>query len=513
MSIQSEHPDYVKRHPDWVIMRDAAEGERRIKCKTFTYLPATSGMVIDGAKAGTEPGKSAYQAYLERAVYPNAVDDAVKILVGALHRKPSKIKVPAALEPMLQLATREKDTMEGLLRKINEQQLLTGRVGLLVDVTPKRDVPHLVPYVAESIINWDDQNPDPFDLDQLQMVVLRECITERTDMFGWELVTRYRACVLEREFVNGEPQGEPKYMTWTEQNGEPAQDVEPFTPLFKGREMTEIPFVFIGSNDLTPLPDEIPLLGLARYALVVYRGEADLRATLFMLGQDTLVTIGEDSGGDDADAGPGKQTRIGVGAKIEIPMGGDAKFIGVHSDGLPEQRRVLSDDHTKLREMGSRLLEPRSGQAESGEALKVRVAAQTSTLLQLAVTAAEGLTKALRLAAEWVGANPDEVEVIPNLDFAETKARSADLRDLMDARERGAPLSYESIHMWAKQNGFTDMEFEAEVAAIKKEKELQALLVPVPPPAPAGGPPKPGAPPAPGTKPGAPPADQTPAAK
>jgi hypothetical protein len=502
MAISSEHPDYVERHPDWVIMRDTNAGQRKIKEKTVVYLPPTSGMVIDGLYSGNDKaaGVAAYNAYLSRAVFPNAVEDAVKVLVGALHRKPAKIELPAALEPMRKSATRKGISLDNLLRQINEQQLLTGRFGMLADVATGRDVPHLVTYDAETIINWDDENPAPFGVDKLQMVVLKETVPTRgDDMFEWKSETRYRVLLLQADFEQGEP-GPAKYQTLTmvEEDGVEADPEDSITPHFKGRTLDEIPFVIIGANDLDVSPDSIPLLGLANYSLVVYRGEADFRSTLFMLGQDTLVVIGEETGEDDE---PAKQTRVGVGAKISLPAqpGADAKFIGVNSDGLPEQRHALVDDHTKLREMGSRLLEPRSGQAESGEALKVRVAAQTSTLLQTAVTAAAGLEQILRVCATWVGADPEQVKVIPNLDFAETKARTSELRDLLDAREKGAPLSYESIHAWAKANGFTDIEFEEEVAKLKAEKELNELLKPTPPEptvAPGGGPPKPGQKPA-----------------
>ena len=495
MPINTEHPEYAKRTPDWTIMRDTYEGERTIKDKAFAYLPATGGMIEDGALIGKEPGLEAYLAYRLRAVFPDAVEDATKILVGAMHRKPAKIELPPQLEDMRLLATRSGDTLEGLLRKINEEQLLAGRVGLLVDVTPSRDVPHIVPYSAESIINWDDQNPDLFGLDQLQLVVVKEEIQRRIDVFEWEQVTQYRACMLEQQFENGQPVDGPRqYTTFTETDGTVNVQTDAIVPTFKGRALEKVPFVFIGSNDLTVTPDDIPLLGLARFALVAYRGEADYRQTLFMLGQDTLVTIGEEG---EEEGEPAKRTRTGAGAKISMPAapGADAKFIGINRDGISEQRIALQNDHTRLREMGSRLLEPRSGQAESGEALKVRVAAQTSTLLQIAMTAAAGLEQILKVCAEWVGADPSVVKVIPNLDFAETKARPSDLRDLMDARERGVPLSMESIHAWAKQNGFTDAEFEVEVAKIKTEQELMKILVPEPPkPAPGA----PGAPEAPG---------------
>lgn len=496
MSIDTHHPLYAEASPDWVVMRDCYAGQRTIKARTFTYLPATGGMVLDGALRGVDPGAAAYTNYLTRAVFPEAVDGAMKILLGVLHRKPAQITLPPQLEPMMQVATRSGETLAGLLRKINEQQLLVGRVALLADTAPGRPTPHAVLYRAEELINWDTENPDAFGLDRLELAVLKEVIARRTGMFDWADVTRYRVLTLTPEFEKGEPITTPLYHTFTAESDEDVETAEVIIPTFQGRPLAEIPLVVIGANDLTFAPDQIPMLELARQALAVYRGEADYRQTLHMLAQDTLVTIGEEMSED----GVLQPLRVGAGARISLPAapGADAKYIGINRDGLSEQRQALQNDYTRLREMGSRLLEPRAGVAESGEALKVRLSAQTSTLYQLALTGAAGLESFLKVCARWVGADEAAVSVKPNLDFAETNAKSAELRDLMDAREKGAPLSLEEIHRWAKQNGFTESEFDAEVAMIKAEQELMKILKPAPPkPAgPPSGAPKEGTPPA-----------------
>jgi hypothetical protein len=159
---------------------------------------------------------------------------------------------------------------------------------------------------------------------------------------------------------------------------------------------------------------------------------------------------------------------------LRVPLQGDAKYIGVTADGLAEQRQALDADRTRAREAGSRLLEPRRGQAESGEALKVRVAAQTASLYQIAHTGAAGLERILRACAEWVGADPDEVSVTPNLDFAETPVEPRGAVDLMTAKGQGLPLSDESIHRWLERNDFTALSFEEETAKLAAEPPLQA---------------------------------------
>src|SRR3990172_7776952 len=105
MSIESTNPQYDERTADWEQVRDCFKGSRWIKSLGVKYLPATSGMIEDGVLRAAEPGKSAYDAYRTRAVFPNAVKDAVDVLVGVMHRKPPVIQLPPELEPMREKAT------------------------------------------------------------------------------------------------------------------------------------------------------------------------------------------------------------------------------------------------------------------------------------------------------------------------------------------------------------------------------------------------------------------------
>lgn len=48
MAVSSVHPLYSEHIEDWIQLRDAAKGERAVKEKGQTYLPPTSGMILDG---------------------------------------------------------------------------------------------------------------------------------------------------------------------------------------------------------------------------------------------------------------------------------------------------------------------------------------------------------------------------------------------------------------------------------------------------------------------------------
>jgi hypothetical protein len=200
---------------------------------------------------------------------------------------------------------------------------------------------------------------------------------------------------------------------------------------------------------------------LANLALAIYRGEADHRHALFMQGQDTLVVIGAPE--ED------KTYRVGANATITVPIGGDAKFIGVSSQGLSEMRHNLENDKKIAAIRGAQLIDTTSRQRESGEALEIRVAAQTATLTQIAKAGAEGLKRILRIAAEWLGDNPSEVDVIPNTDFTAAEMSGKELVDLMTAKMLGAPLGKEEVHAIMRRRGLTNLTFEESMSKIEEE--------------------------------------------
>jgi len=478
MSIESTHPDYSTMLDDWRQMRDTVAGQRVVKEAGTAYLPATMGMLLDGVAEASQPGYGQYLSYRDRAVFPEIVDEAVSVMVGIMHREPADIQLPAVMEPLRNSATRMGEGLQMLLRRINESQLLYGRIGTLIDVEDGADLPHIVTYGAETITNWDDTRAVETDVNKLSFLVTSEDAYVRggegATQFDWVLSTRYRVA---------EVGDSGYYETYVQHDDETGPVI---TPNVGGKPLDFIPFTFIGSRDLTPTPDRIPLLPISNIALSIYKSEADYRQSLHMLSQDTLVIKGAQLG-DDND--PDAPTRIGAGAKIEVPEEGDAKFIGIESKGVPEQRKAIEDDRKTAAAQGARLLENTSSQAESGEALRVRVAAKTTTLQTVALAGGVGLETALKQIAIWIGANPDEVRVTPNTDFVEDNGSAEDAAKLVEAKLQGLPISLESLHEWMRKNDLTTKTWDEEIATIKTEAPIMAMfkttlgeLLPDPPP-------------------------------
>lgn len=464
MALDTKHPKYLLSEDDWELMTDAYRGERQVKAAGTKYLPATPGQLLDGMDTNQKGWKN-YAGYLTRAKFPDLVAQSVEAMLGIMHHKPANIELPPEMEELRERITIKGESLQMLLRKINEAQLVTGRLGLLADVQDDAVagvLPYIAMYDAGAITNWDDGTGMNDRPSSLNLVVLDETDYRRKDVFDWEQVTRYRVLVV------GDPQENEDYgvyqMGTFDADGSDSStynEASLITPSIAGNTLDHIPFVIINSKDVVSDPDDPPLLGLARLSMTIYRVEADYRQCLFMQGQDTLVIIG------DLDDG---ETRAGAGAKISLPEGGDAKYIGVSSKGLTEVREALQNDQKEAAEMGGKLLDNRSGNAESGQALHIRVSARTASLHQIALAGAEGLQQLLRSMAIWVGADPEKVIITPNTDFADDEVTGQDAVQWMSAKSLGLPLSLRSVHTWLKEKDVTKMEFEEELSEIEKEK-------------------------------------------
>lgn len=473
MALDSVHPKYAEYREDWVTMRDLYKGERTVKAKGETYLLPTKGMRLDGMESG-KPGREAYDVYKLRAVFHDYVKEGVEAYIGLMWQKPPTIELPAIMEAFRNRATAYGEPLELLLRRINEEQLVTGRLGLLLDLpvnpNPTNPMPYIAIYVAESIRNWDDGEADEGEA-RLNLVVLDESGFRRSTDFEWVTQTKYRVLQLGTKDAN-EAEGTAVYQqgVFTNNDGQSASYTEDAmqTPQLRGAVLDKIPFVFVNTKDIVTAPDEPPLLGLGRLALAVYRGEADYRQNLFMQGQDTLVVVGGVKK-IDVSEDEGMPLRTGAGSMIEVEQGGDAKYIGVNSQGLSEQRQALENDRKRAETRSGQLINSGGNNIESGSALQTRIGAQTATLNQIARTGASALESLLKICAQWMGANPDDVKVTPNLEFADFEMSGKDLVDFMTARTMGAPLSKKSIHAMLAERGVTKMDFDTEMDEIGEE--------------------------------------------
>lgn len=460
VDLEQKHPDYRAYEPDWELMRDAYRGERVVKTKGTRYLPYTSSQIEDGAGTNDSRavGNQAYNAYRMRARFSNFVRESVQMAIGMMHSQPAEFILPSSME---QIKSARGESLQVLLRRIHTEQLVSGRIGLFVDLPqnppPDKDMPYIATYLPERIINWDSES----DPEELNLVILNETEYERKADFTWETERKHRVLVL------GEAR--PNELTGRYRQALVRGDEQSFSeqllrePSWRGRTLDYIPFFFANSCDITSDVDEPPLLDLANMCMTLYRMSADYHQNLFMQGQDTFVTIG--GAFDEKD-----RVRTGAGARLDLPENGDAKYVGVTSQGLTEQREALIMYEQRAGTMGSQTLDSVSRERESGDSLKMRVAARTADLHQVADAGALALEHALKACAEFMGENPDSVEVRANHEFGEMPLTGQTMVEMATARNLGFPISAKSMHELAKKRRMTTLTLEEEMAAAREEE-------------------------------------------
>lgn len=456
--ITVRHPDYLAFVPSWELMRAAFSGEDDIKRAGVKFLPMKNGLAkLMESASHRSLAQAAYDAYKARAEFPDLVALTVRGAVGTILDQAAEIELPAELEPLREKATRDGLTLDALHRRIATELMTTGRYGVLPGIDDAGN-PYLAGYVSEAIINWDvdeNQSADFVVLDETGSVRNRETN-------AWEQVEQYRECYVEV--------GRYKARVWTTVGDTLAPGEETEALDRKRKPLSFLPMVFINTSDLRPDPDDVPLYGLAKLSLRIYQLDADLRQTLHYTSEPTPMVSGYD---DPQDAIKNGQVPQGIGGTNiwVLPKDGHGEFLEFSGAGAEAQHKEIQKAYDRAVMFGAQMLAEKSGSNESGEAKRVRLDSQHSTLKGIAMTSASGLEKALKNVAIWMGANPDKVKVTPNLDFFDHSLSGQDITAIVSAWQSTA-ISWRTAFDRLKAGGVIpqDRTAEQELALMDKDQ-------------------------------------------
>jgi len=448
---QNVHPEYTGNIGYWEQLTHTLAGEKVVKDQGIKYLPMTDGML----KLETTLQGKIYDAYKQRAVFSNFVEETAEAILGLMDKKPAHIVLPTALAGYEDQMTPDGYNIHTLLKYVNRQQVIKGRVGMLADIkesSTSQDLPYVSVYCAESIINWSSEFIAGEEV--LTFVVLDESGMELVSG-SWEKKKKYLVLLL----------NDGVYSQYTvEDEGQisdnPGEGTELVTPSIAGKTLDRIPFIFANCRDNTTAVSRPPLLSISNLSLSAYRQDADYRSGLFFAGQPTLTATGVSE--DEV-----KKMAVGSHAVL-FSSSKDAKFSYAETAGnaLSASKDAVADLKNDATRRGVAFVEQG---AESGKALENRMASKTASVKTIVSTGKAAMEKLLEIICEWKGASFEEVVVEPNTDFVEDNLTAADLVSLMTAKGLGAPISYESIHAWMRDRKYTDRDFEDEKDLIADE--------------------------------------------
>lgn len=465
--IRVRHPNYQAFAPSWQIMRDAIGGEDDVKARGEDYLPMKSAQA-----AMTDPARknASYASYRMRAEFPEIVAPTITGQVGIITAQPATIELPKPLEVILERATPDGKTLEGLISMVTEEILSTGRVGLMPSFSTRG--PYIALYAAEAITNWDLS-----DDGSLGYVVLDESYLERNrETNVWGTTEQYR----EIELVGGRMESR----TYTGAAGMgigghmllPVDDQPARLRSTAGEAVDFMPFVIAGTRGLTINPDDVPLYGLARIAVRMYRIDADYMQSLHMTSEPTPWASGWPDVRTAVENGEVPRA-IGANNLWILPQGGQAGFLEFSGPGLDAQRKAIDAAREAAATFGARMFDETNRQPESGHSRALRYGHTSASLRTISKSACAGVEQALRNLARWMGIDPKAVSVTPNTDWVTDTMTPAEIKELVAAWQAGA-FSYETLFERLKAGKIiaSDRKLEQEVKAIVDD-ELRGEVV------------------------------------
>lgn len=481
MPVSSEHPEYTRRKPSWMKVRDTVEGEEAIREKITTYLPVPPALRTDTSRVNIDTKQvssfhNRYSFYASFAEFPEIVSDTINGLQGMVHEKPPIVELPEKMQYLLKKATPDGDNISTLWEMITRELMITGRYILLREIDEETDLVHFCTYVGESMINWrlfpKIEGGAPF------LTVFREeqFVTDPDDFYKTKEVTFYRELFIDPD------DNTYKVRLWARKGDNAFEDpvlveIRPgeseITPSIFGQTFDKIPVTVLNAIDEGYDFGPVPALGMAKRAISIFRKSADYFRALFMKGDPQPILFGVDEEEAPDEIGGG------ILWVFQNPDG-KAMFLDIDGDGIPLMREAIDAEYRRFFQETGRMLDTNEkNPAESGEAIRRKQASRQVTLKSLVMIAGDGFEAALRDLGRMLGLEETVIEQIvfkPNLDFTEPTLTGDELLKLVTAQTMGAPLSDESVHKVMQRGRLTDKTFDDEMEAIDDQPPNLALI-------------------------------------
>ena len=407
MPVDNRHPDFNKFAPRWADMDTAIDGEYAVKEQGAKRLPKTGGMEEDttGQK---------YKAFKDRARFPDITQQALTGIVGLVYEKD-----PFGLDEA-PITNTGQDNLE-LSREVLRMVAAHGREILVVDAGPDGK-PYITRYSATSMINW---KADPEKPGELSLAVFQEDHPDPKDLYDHEGKARFR------RYLKLES-GAIEVSTWERDKD---VDIRIGKPVILPVKF--MPIVVIGSLNLTPDCDPIPLMPVASCAYSYYMKSATYEQALWLVGQPTAWVSGV------TDKQYERIRKLGIGAAALWWLGDDGRagFLETQGRNIADVKEAMNDVLKQAESYAVRLTQD-NDQVESGAALAKRAAAQHASIYSMADAVSIGLQKAIGMMAQWAGKTPPAELFKLRTDFEREYAGEQMINALNTAINAGnAPLS------------------------------------------------------------------------
>ena len=402
--------------PKWNKIRDCVAGSEAVKAKGDTYLPRPN-------PEDTSPANTArYTSYLNRSVFYNVTSRTLNGLVGEVFTRPITVELNGALEPLIEDADGKGVAVDRQAKNMLGKVLSYGRCGVLTDfpstagnVTVAQQLngevrPTITVYDPWDIINWRNETVGGRNL--VSLVVLHERAQVPDGEFGLADVERWRVLRL--------VEGAYTVEVW-EQNENNLTKTAEFVPTDgRGRPFPEIPFVFVGWDNLDAVPDAPPMLDLANLNIAHYRNSADYEDSCYLVGQPTPVFGGLTQ--DWVENVLKGKVYLGSRASVPLPAGGSAELLQAAPNSMVFE--AMQHKERQMVALGARLIEQKEVQRTATEA-GMEERTELSVLGSAVMNVNEAYSKSVAWAANFANqpVGGDRIELPTELDVVHLTAQ------------------------------------------------------------------------------------------
>lgn len=473
-NVTFKRPELKKLFPIYELIRDVIAGEVAVKEKKDKYLPKPNAADV------SEENKERYKAYLARAVFYNVTRRTLLGLIGQVFMREPNIKIPKRLEALIGDATGTGININQLAKKAVADNLAFSRAGIFVDYPATEEGgatiedlenqkirPTMFVYAPHEIINW--RTIERGAKDVISLVVLFEKYPMADDGFEIKLAAQFRVLRLDAagnymQEIYREPAPREISESATEIKTGNFGLIQTIYPRdFNGNLLKEIPFMFMGSDNNDPEPDNPNFYDLASLNIAHYRNSADYEEACYIVGQPTLVMTGltEDWLKDELKG----QANMGSRGGLPLPVGADAKLIQA------EENKMLKEAmDTKERQMvalGAKLVEQKEVQRTATEA-SLESASQGSTLANVTKNVSAAFVFAFNQALKFVSNEKAEIVFELNTDF-DISAASAEQRAAVIKEWQAGAITFTEMRAVMRKAGIATEDDETAKATIETD--------------------------------------------
>lgn len=468
MAVETEHPDYSNRLPDWKRLRDVIDGERRMRENAADYVRKKEGMSNDE-----------FRSYANCAPFYEATSRTVDGLTGMAFALDPVITLPNSMTDFREDMTLDGVSLEGFVEHLFEEVIVCNRAGVLVDYAPLDATiktkaqaeqanrrPTAAIYHAESIFHWRTAKVN--GKRQLVEVRLKECHIESVGEFEDKEDEQIRVLQLVPDATFGwayiqrlfQPiKGKDQKVEWKEVGS-------PITPLLDSKPMPYIPFWFFNIRDLTDKVLKPPLLGLANANVAHFNTSAQIEHVLSFCGSpQPYVTGFKDEN---------TEMKIGSSELWQFPDADtEVGYLTLGTDGVEVLEKRLDRFEQQMAMLGARMLAPDQKGVEAAETAQIHRQGEVSVVAAACHRVSTGITEILRFMAEWhkLNVNPTDISFKLSTDFFEQNMTGAEALEIVTVWQRGA-ISYTDVLAKFKAGGMVATDRTAEKIASENQSGI-----------------------------------------